>query len=309
MRVKNLTASVPIPLAGLMLATVATANLLKPYFAFAYPLFGGISTLLFIILALKLIFNGKKVKEELHQPVIASVSGTFLMGTCFLAVYYQVLFGVFSIILWYLAMLLFFVLMVYFVKTFVLHLDIKQVFASYFIVFVGPVALTNTAAELHQFLAGQIVFWIGLFLLVPTLLLLLYRYIKYPQIQAGQVPIFAVFAAPFSLCLVGYLKAFSKPNSVLIVVLLVFSLVFYFIGLIKVNSIFKTDFYPSFSSYTFPFVNSAIALKLTLVHFHWTGILQLVNEFQIVLAVLLVLVVLWRYLLYFGQQSIKSKIV
>ncbi len=145
-------------------------------------------------------------------------------------------------------------------------------------------------------------------MLIPTLILLIYRYLRYPKIIESLQPLFAIFAAPFSLCLVGYLQSFSHLSGEFLLVLLFFSLVFYGIGFLGLRSIFRLAFFPSFASYTFPFVNSAIALKLTIPILRLSRIWQVFNDFQIIVAVLLVFYVFVRYLLFFANVELEKQI-
>lgn len=292
--------NVPVPLSGVMLAVAATGILLKAYGEFFYWLCGGLAFILFVLWLARLVLFFPAFKKDLKNPVLASVSGTFLMGTFFISTYLKVLFGNGAIILWSAAIVAYGVFVLYFTWHFVRKMKISEVYTGYFIVYVGPVAIANTAPSFAMEAVGRMAFWFGLALLGPVLLLLLYRYWRYAVKLPALRPLFGIFAAPFSLCLVGYLHVFAHPNLALVVFLLAGSLIFYLLSLWEIPSLFSRSFYPSFASYTFPYVNSAIALKLAFAALDLGKFWVLVNHLQIILAVGLVLYVLVRYLLYFA---------
>ena len=300
----NLIKKIPIPFSGLMLATAATGNLLQSYSELFHTLFGAVAFIMFLLCLAKFILYPRLIIEDHKNPVFASVSGAFLMGTFFISVYLKSYLGIFAELLWFADIVAYVVLMIYYTARFVRKLDIKEVYTGYLIVYVGPIAITNTAPAFGMQLIGQIAFWVGFVLLIPTLILLAYRYMKHREIADGLKPLFGIFAAPFSLCLVGYLKSFAHPSTGMIIGLLTFSLIFYLIGVCGIRSIYRYRFFPSFASYTFPFVNSAIALKLTIIYFQLGSFWRIVNDLQIVIAVSLVLYVFVRYLLYFAEIDV-----
>jgi len=73
------------------------------------------------------------------------------------------------------------------------------------------------------------------------------------------VPTLIIFAAPASLLLTGYLKAFTEKNASIIYLLagLAFLMVVY--ALVKLPKMLKMSFVPAFSAFTFPLVISAVA--------------------------------------------------
>jgi len=296
---KKMIQNLPMPFCGLMLASTATGNLLETYSPVLHGVFGGIAFLFMIMILLKIILFPQIFWREMRDPVLFSVFGAFTMAMFFISAYLKELIGQSAIILWYFNAFIYVIYIIYFTVKFVLKINIKDVYTGYLIVYVGIIALSNTAQVFHQETLGQLVFWLGVAFLTPNLLLLAYRYVKYPNIKKGLQPLFGVYAAPFALCLVGYMKSFPDKSHTMIMILLALSLMFYLLALTRIISIFTREFYPSFASYTFPFVNSAIALKLVIAYYDWTGIIILVNNLQIILAVFLVLYVMTRYFIYF----------
>jgi exfoliative toxin A/B len=136
---------------------------------------------------------------------------------------------------------------------------------------------------------------------------LLYRVVRVGGIPDPIFPTVAIFAAPASLCLVGYLKVYTEPEQWLVGVLLAMSLVSYAAVLLLLPRIFRKGFYPSFSALTFPLVISAIACNacyLYLSRFYANvQALQYLAYLEIVLALVIIAYVLVRYIMYFKAQA------
>ena len=100
------------------------------------------------------------IREDLGNPILASVSGTFPMALMLLSTYITIVYD-FALALWAFAILLHIALMVYFTKTFIIKPDLQKVFASYFIVYVGIVVAAVTCPVYDMLLLGEIIFWFG----------------------------------------------------------------------------------------------------------------------------------------------------
>lgn len=91
----------------------------------------------------------------------------------------------------------------------------------------------------------------------------MYRVLKIKEIPEPALPTLAIFAAPASLLLAGYMNSFATKNMAIVWFLLVLSVVKYVIVLILMSKLLKLKFYPSYSGFTFPLIISGIAIKLT----------------------------------------------
>ena len=96
------------------------------------------------------------------------------------------------------------------------------------------------------------------------------------------------------------MNSFQDKSMIIVGFLAILSLIIYIIVLLQMPRLLKLPFYPSISSYTFPFVISGIAIKLTngfLIKsnnpIRW---LKYVVKFQEFVAVLFVLYVLIAYI-------------
>lgn len=296
---KNLIKRVPVPMAGLMLALASAGNLVASYGTIYKNIFGVISAALLVLLILKITADSKAVLEDLKNPVIASVSPTFSMGLMILSTYLKPYSASAAFIIWIAAILIHCMLMVYFTRKFILNFDIKKIFPSYFVVYVGIVVASVTAPAFNVQTFGRIVFWFGFTAYLILLPVVLYRILKIKSIPEPALPTVTIFAAPASLCLAGYMNSFGEKNMLLVWLLTAMSLIMLLGVLIYMPKLLKLKFYPSYSAFTFPCVISAIAVKTVNAFLIKTQqgvtLLQYVVKFEELLAVSIVLYVLIKY--------------
>ena len=98
-----------------------------------------------------------------------------------------------------------------------------------------------------------------------------------------------------SLCIAGYIQSVNPKAFIFLVVMLIVSTILYIFALVQLIKYIKLQFYPSFASFTFPFVITAIALKQAMVCFNNLGhpmpYLRYVVLIETVIAVILVVFV------------------
>lgn len=268
---KNIIKKVPIPICGLMLGVSALGNLLQSYSENIRYICGVLALFLLILVILKLIFYFEEVKKDMENPIMASVSGTFPMTLMLLSVYVKPFIGQIAYYIWIFSILLHIALIIYFTIKFIFKLDIKKVFASYYIVYVGIVVASVTAPAYNQLKIGSICFWFGFVALILLLILVSIRYIKYKEIPEPAKPLICIYGAPMSLCIAGYVQSVNPKIYIFLVVMLIISTILYIFALVQLIKCIKLPFYPSFASFTFPFVITAIALKQAIVCFNNIG--------------------------------------
>ncbi|WP_331488045.1 TDT family transporter [Caminicella sporogenes] len=304
---------IPLPIAGLMLALAAMGNLISSYGIVYKNIFGILSFVIFILLVLKMGIYRKDIVEDLKNPVIASVFPTFSMGIMILSTYIKPHLPYVAYGIWILALVIHFSLIIYFTKKFIFNFDIKKVFPSYFVVYVGIVVGSVTASAYDLNYIGRLVFWLGFVAYLILLPLVVYRVFAVKAIQEPVLPTITIFTAPASLCLAGYLSSFESKNMFIIYFLTILSLAMFFLVLLYMPKMLKIKFYPSYSAFTFPFVISAIAVKKLynfLVNLGQTiVILKYVVVFETLLAVLIVSYVFVRYCIFIlSNRQRKRKI-
>lgn len=292
---KNIIKKVPIPICGLMLGVSALGNLLQSYSEIVRYICGVLAVFLLILAILKLIFYFEDVKKDMENPIMASVSGTFPMTLMLLSVYVKPFIGQVAFYIWIFAIILHIALIIYFTIKFIVKLDIKKVFASYYIVYVGIVAASVTAPAYNQLKIGAVCFWFGFVALILLLILVSVRYIKYKEIPEPAKPLICIYGAPMSLCIAGYIQSVNPKIYIFLVVMLIVSTILYIFALAQLVKCIKLPFYPSFASFTFPFVITAIALKQSMACFNNLGhpmpFLQTFVLIETIIAVILVVFV------------------
>ena len=268
---KNIIKKVPIPICGLMLGVSALGNLLQSYSEIVRYICGVLAVFLLILAILKLILCFEDVKKDMENPIMASVSGTFPMTLMLLSVYVKPFIGQAAFYIWIFAIILHIALIIYFTIKFIVKLDINKVFASYYIVYVGIVAASVTAPAYNQLKIGAVCFWFGFAALILLLILVSIRYIKYKEIPEPAKPLICIYGAPMSLCIAGYIQSVNPKAFIFLVVMLIVSTILYIFALVQLIKCIKLPFYPSFASFTFPFVITAIALKQSMACFNNLG--------------------------------------
>lgn len=261
---KKIIQKVPIPLCGVMLGFAALGNLLQSYGEGIRYACGIIAALLLVLILLKLVLFPKMIKEDLQNPIMASVSATFPMALMLLSTYVKPWIGAIAKYIWLFAIVLHLVLIIYFTIKFIVKLQMPKVFASYFIVYVGIVVAAVTAPAFEALSIGTAAFWFGFATLLLLLVLVTIRYIKFKQIPEPAQPLICIYAAPTSLCVAGYVQSVTPKSKGFLLTMLVLASILYVFALIKAIGYLKLKFYPSFAAFTFPFVISAIATKQTM---------------------------------------------
>lgn len=255
---------VPIPLCGVMLGLAALGNLLQSYSEGIRYVCGIAAGLLLILILLKLILFPAAIKEDMKNPIMASVSGTFSMALMLLSAYVKPFIGPAAYYIWLFAIALHVVLIIYFTVKFIVKLQMPKVFASYYIVYVGIAVAAITAPAYEKLSIGSAAFWFGFVSLLVLLVLVTVRYIKYTEIPDPAKPLICIYAAPTSLCIAGYVQSVMPKSYGMLMAMFVLASVLYVFALVKAIGYFKLPFFPSYASFTFPFVISAIASKQTM---------------------------------------------
>lgn len=291
---------VPLPMAGLILGLAALGNLVQSYSGVLRSVLGIISVLLLILLLAKIFSYHQQVKEELTNPVVASVFPTLSMAIMVLSTYLKAFSPSAALVTWVIGMVLHAALIIWFTKQFVLNFNIKKVFPSWYIVFVGIVVGSVTANAHGMEPIGQAAFWFGFISYLILICLVLYRIIKVKEMPEPTLPTLTILAAPGSLCLAGYMSSFPEKSMGMVYLLMTFSLVFYIVAIVLLPKLLKLKFYPSYSAFTFPLVISGIGIKLSngfLVNASQAiPALKFVVNFAELLATVLTLYVLFKYI-------------
>lgn len=293
---------IPLPIAGVMLGFAALGNLLQSYSESVRLVCGLISAILGLLLMFKCILYPSMIKEDMKNPIMAGVSGTFPMALMLLSAYIKPYIGPSATYIWCFAIGLHIALIIYFTKEFIFNFDIKKVFTSYYIVYVGIVVASISAPTFEKTNIGTMAFWFGFISCLILLVVVTNRYIKYKEVPQPAKPLFCIYTAPVSLCLAGYIQSVQPKSLVMIGFLAVLSLVIYVLVLFKLNKYLKMPFYPSYAAFTFPFVISAIGMKMTAACLGNMGyaipLIKYIVTIQTIIATILVVYTFIRFIMF-----------
>lgn len=297
---KDVIKKVPLPICGVMLGFATLGNLLQSYSEGIRYACGIVAAILLVLFLLKLIMFPKMIKEDMKNPIMASVSGTFSMALMLLSTYVKPFIGQAAYYIWLFAIALHVVLIVYFTVQFILKLQMPKVFASYYIVYVGIAVAAVTAPAYEQPGIGTAAFWFGFVTLIALFVLITVRYIKYKEIPDPAKPLICIYAAPTSLCIAGYVQSVTPKSRGFLLAMLAVATVLYIFAVVKAVGYLKLPFFPSYASFTFPFVISAVATKQTMACLMNMGqpmpVLKYVVLIETVIAVLFAVYTLIRYM-------------
>jgi exfoliative toxin A/B len=116
-----------------------------------------------------------------------------------------------------------------------------------------------------------VLLYAGLLGYAGVLPVIVYRLVKGPALPDPALPTLAIFAAPPSLCLVGYLAVTEAKQLPVVYALLAVAAASLLFVLASLPRILRVRFAPTYAALTFPFVISAIALKQSALLLATTG--------------------------------------
>lgn len=296
--------NIPIPICGLILALLSLGNLTQDIHPSLKLIFGCIGLIFLILIIIKIFLYPNSIKSDFKNPVIASSSGTFSMSLMILSTYVLQFNPIIAYALWILGIALHIMLMIYFTYHFIVHdFNISDVYPSYWIVFIGitMAAITSKVHGISEM--GFIFFIIGFIAMLITLPLVIYRYIKHPNVPDANKPLICIFNAVLSILIVGYLNTAQNISNEFAMTLYLIACIFYVFAFIKFIEYRNLDFYPSFAAFTFPFVISTLATKEIMSKVYSNLILNGVLKIETAIAVIIVVYILMRYVKFLKNRN------
>ena len=294
----NIIKNLPLAITGLILAILSLGKIFTDFSS----IFFIIGSLLIFLILLKLFLHFDAFNNELNNLISLSTFGTFSMALMLFSTYLKPLFVPLSesiaIGIWILGIIIHLSIFILFTKNYVLkNFDIENVFATWWIVYIGitMAAITAPAFDLTEY--GFIFFGMGFILMIPTLILVSYRYLKFTSIEDKNKPFICIYTALLSILIVGYVNAMNIDGNFLCLIY-PGAFIFYIFAIyhaIRLLVLERLEFMPSFSAFTFPFVISAIATGEA-YKFFGLGILNYLFYIQAIIALVLVIFVSYKYL-------------
>lgn len=309
---KRIVRSTPIPISGVMLSFSALDTLFQslehPVASYGPVKYicGSIAFLIFLVLTAKLFLCPAQVRGAMDKGNQAAILPTYSMTLMNLSVFFKPFLGSISFGIWIVAIALHLALVIRFTWHFLVKLRWDEVFISYVVGYAGiaNIAITSPAYGMQPL--GKLAFWLGFCCVSIVLIIALRRQIRLPEMAEADQFLFLVIASPMSVCLTGYVKAYGAGISYpLLLGLFGIATIFYVTALIQVPKFLKRSFYPSYASFTFPFVISAIGVRDILSYFTSQHIvfrmLEVLASVESLIAILLVLYTILRYIRHVRQ--------
>ena len=294
--IKNL----PLAITGLILAILSLGKV----FADFRGIFFIIGSILIFLVLLKLVLHFDTFINELNTLITLSTFGTFSMALMLFSTYLKPLLLPFSqkiaFVIWILGIIIHLSILIIFTKKFVIdNFDIENVFATWWIVYIGITMASITAPAYNLQEYGFIFFGVGFILMIPTLVLVSYRYLMFTAIDDQFKPFICIYTALFSILIVGYVNALTINENFLSVIYM-FACIFYIFAIfhaIRLLIMERLEFMPSFSAFTFPFVISGIATGEAYKYFGFSA-LNYLFYIQAIIALILVIYVSYKYFVF-----------
>lgn len=112
---------IPVPICGVALGCAALGNLLQSYSEALRMVCGVVSALFLLLFIIKVVAFPKLFAEDMTNPIMASVSGTFSMALMLLSTYIKGYLGAADVafVVWVVAIALHVALIVFFTAKFV----------------------------------------------------------------------------------------------------------------------------------------------------------------------------------------------
>ena len=307
MNARQFLTKIPVPVCGLALGMASLDLFLSRTHGFySYSIFAFLSFILIVMVTARFIIDPRGVAKDLENPAVFGVLPTYTMTLMLLATYAVDLLGDIALAIWLAAIVMSFVIMFFFVRMFLFGFSFEKVFPAWVVVFVGYVTASVTSADFGMQELGKILFWFGLIGYLAVLPLITYRTLVVRKIPEPLIPSIAIFAAPANLLVVGCHSAFgaSLPE-IPFALVAVMGAVSYIAVMIYMPVMLNRKFYPSYAALTFPLVISAVAFyRLGGFYGLSSGrVFSVLQETTVVIAVLVVVYVLIRYIIFFCRTA------
>jgi len=254
---------IPLPMAALALALAAMGNLLAPYSPAVRLACGALAGLLVLLIAARLVLDARGAWKDMANPAVLAVVPAFPMALMVLATYLKPFAATPAVWLWFAALGLQATVIALFVTRHVFAFSLEKVMPTWFLVFVGFVVASVTSPAFAMQPLGLALLYAGIAGYAVVLGVVIVRMVRHGDLPEPALPTVAIFAAPPSLCLVGYLAVTEAKQAGVVYALLALAGLSLLYVLSRLPRILRLSFHPSLAALTFPLVITAIALKLS----------------------------------------------
>jgi len=313
-KVTHLLMGVPTGLSGLALAIAALGWCWEISFALQgkMQVFSALlATPLLLLLLLKYLFNPRLLIADIRHHLSGSVLATFSMAVMVVAHAMRHISPSFALLLWLSAVLLHLFFMLCFSYYHLQGFKLEHLLPSWFIAPVGVVVIILTMPSdlfAAQFVASALLRFSGIAyaILLP---IISYRCLMLSALTESEKPTIAIFAAPASLLLAGYLTISEQPHPLLLTLLVSIALTMTLLVYLAFNKLLRLPFSPAYSAFTFPLVIGATAMFKTEQYLvqsgasDWLGLLVAsIAYVELLVATLMVAYVCLAYMKHFNPR-------
>ena len=316
-RLRSYTDAIPTPLAGLALGIASLGWSLEN----ALPLDGrgqatgaSIAAVMLLCFFAKFVLRPRLLLEDLQHPVLGSILPTSAMALMIISKAIAPWGQEQSEMLWLAAIALHLCLLGGFVFFRLRRVKLAQMVPSWFIPPVGiaVAALASPEGNFHTLAYVLLVFGlINFTLLFP---LMIYRFLFRQEVPDAAKPTIAIFAAPASLSLAGYMTMESEPSLLLCSILLGIAMLMTLVIYIALLRLLRLPFSPGYASFTFPLVIGATALYKIAGYLEGFAIakryaaqLHQLATLELVIAAGIIAYVCLRYVMYYAHLGPRTK--
>ncbi len=300
---------VPVGLSGVGLGI---AGLGAAYATLGYGQVKSLTSILAAFIIILFIFRKALhfdvLKEELSHHTLGSFIPTFAMALMIVASSIRVYHNALGRGLWLLAILIHIVYFSIFLYHRICNFNLNHMVPSWFVPPIGIVVASTTATNMGHNQLAQGIFYFGFVWYLVLFPIMIYRLTFADRLEDARIPIFGIMGAPASLCLAGYLTAFTVLNPIIIGLLLtlaVLNTLLVYMSLIRVS---KVKFNPAFASLTFPLaIGSTAMIKVSNYYGHNTdygSILFKIGKFEIAIATLVISIVTYKMINFIRNTKI-----
>ncbi|NLS13101.1 TDT family transporter [Vibrio sp. SM6] len=263
-RVTKRFKNAPTPMAGLALGIASLGwswENVAPLGHWGQWLAAAIASVLLVILAVKFLFHGHLLRQDLAHPVVGSVVPTFAMATMVVSNSLGQFFQLAGDALWLFAVALHVVFLISFIYHRLRDFELHHMVPSWFVppvgIIVADVSFSGSPA-LEPIAYVALVF--GMCAYAIMLPLMIYRLIFTHEVPDAAKPTLAILAAPASLSLAGYLTVTATPSPIIVALLFGIAVLMTSIIYVSFFRLLRLPFSPGYAAFTFPIVISATAL-------------------------------------------------
>lgn len=295
--------SLPVPILPAILGTASLSNV---YFNLGYTWIRHISmwaaTIVLITYIIKIMFYFDTCRKEYSNTVQASLYGGFSMLLMILGSYYFDYNPVIGKMMWFSGIGMHAIhILVFTYKNVIKGINKDTFVPSWFVTYNGVMVATSIGVPMNEPIIGKAIIYYGIAIFTLIIPFMIYRLITAP-IKDMFYHTQAILVAPPSLCVIGYLNYFEKPNLILICLLYTCVILAVIFVIIKIPKFFSYSFYPGFAGITFSMAIGTVAstkMQSFLVSHGYQiggGIIKEISGIQLYLTTAFISFVLYNFL-------------